>query len=97
MTMARFARGETMTHAGTGRTAPAYYVFIWEVNEALADTFSNPETEEDVPGPGYTTERYPTARVIHGPGDEGIRVIADTDEAAAAFRTAATRLGIHIT
>ncbi len=93
--MARFAPKEQ--HAGTSRPGPAFLVFVWEVNDIRPDTFGRPDIQPDTPHPGYETERYPTARVIHGPGDEGIRVVADTPEAAEAFTEAATRLGITLT
>lgn len=94
MTFARFARTEQVTVAG--RTMPAYVQFIREINGARPDTFGAPTHEHDKPYPGYETERYPGARVIHGPGDEGVRVVADSPEAVAAFRTVAAELGIHL-
>lgn len=92
--MARFAPRETAEL--DSRTMPAYIAFIRLVNSVAAGTFGIPETQKDTPAPGYHTEKYPTARVIHAPGDQGIRIVADTDEAAAAFREAARQLNIHI-
>ncbi len=95
MTMARFAPAEEATL--DGGIYPAYVAFIRLVNTARPGTFGAPEHEEDKPYPGYYTERYPTAHVTHGPGDEGVRAVADSDETAAAFRVAAAEMGIHIT
>lgn len=93
MTMVRFARGEKLKPTDRGS---AFLEFIWAVNDVRPDTFGAPESRPDTPAPGYDTEQYPHAAVIHGPGDEGIRIVAQSDDVAAAFRVAAARLGIHI-
>ncbi len=92
MVMARFAPGERVP----GERGTAYMEFIWAVNDARPGTFGTPNHLEDKPAPGYVTEEYPEARVIHGPGDEGVRIVATSDAAAAAFRTAAQVRGIHL-
>jgi predicted transcriptional regulator len=91
MTMARFAPGE---EARPGW--PMFIVFIREVNGIRPDTFTAPQNFADQPRKGYDTEWYGEAAVIHGPGDEGVRVIAYNDEVRAAFREAAQNLGIHL-
>lgn len=91
MTFARFAPQET-----DGAGNPAYVLFIREVNGVRPGTFGAPEHLHDQPYQGYETEKYPQARVVHGPGDEGVRVVADSPEVAGAFREAARRLNIHI-
>lgn len=94
MTMARFACTEE--HTADGRTMPAYIAFIREVNGVRPGTFGTPEHQPDKPYPGYVTEKYPEARVIHGIGDDGVRVVADSDVVREAFRRAASVLGIHL-
>lgn len=91
-TMARFPRQPMNDRA----QPPQWLAFVWEVNALRPGTFREPENQRDTPWRGYDTEKYPTARVIWGPGDEGIRIVADDDETAAAFREAAGQLGVHI-
>lgn len=92
MTMVRFARSEM-----TGNM-PSWIHFVREVNGVRPDTFGAPEHDEDTPASGYLTERYPHARVIHAPegSDEGVRIVAESDEVAAAFREVAAAMKIQI-
>jgi hypothetical protein len=89
---ARFPRGGFDKHGNV----PEWITFIREVNGVLPDTFGAPETLRDTPHVGYDTEKYPNARVIHGPGDEGVRIVADSPEVAGAFRAVAVKLDIHL-
>lgn len=75
---------------------PEWTRFVWSINDVRPGTFGVPTHEDDTPRAGYLTERYPDARIIWGPADEGIRVCADTAEVAAAFVIAARTLGIHL-
>lgn len=75
---------------------PEWLAFVWAVNEVLPETFGEPAHQQDTPFPGYLTERYENARIIWAPGDEGIRVVADTTAVAEAFATAGQALGIHV-
>ena len=93
MTFVRFAPGERRADS----PHPLWLRFVWAVNEARPGTFGAPEHEPDRPRAGYVTERYPTARVIHGPGEDGVRVVADDEDTLAAFRVAAGQLGLHLT
>lgn len=93
MTMARFPKGEYTADGGR----PEWINFIREVNGIRHGTFGPVELQEHTPRRGYSTEEYHGARVIHGPHrDEGVRVIADTDEVRAAFYVAGARLRCHI-
>jgi hypothetical protein len=75
---------------------PEWLAFIWAVNDVRPDTFGLPENRADTPHAGYETEKYSQARVIHGPGDEGIRIVADTPEVAEVFCAVAASMGIHL-
>lgn len=93
MTMARFPRGNFTSDGGR----PEWITFIREVNGILPDTFGRPELQDDTPRVGFDTEKYPSARVIHGHNpNEGVRIVADTDEVREAFRQVATKLNIHL-
>ena len=95
--MARFARSERSPRIPNGPPdTPTWLVFLWEVNTVRPGTFDCPDSKPDTPGEGYYTETYPHARVIHAPGDEGVRVVADSPDVVPAFRIAAARLGIHL-
>lgn len=89
---ARFPR----ENLGTRENPAEWLKFVWAVNEALPGTFGKPENVSNSPFPGYETERYAHARIIHGPGDEGIRVVAESPDVARAFAAAASALDIHI-
>lgn len=93
MTMARFPRGQYATGGGV----PEWITFIREVNGVRPGAFGAPELQNDTPRVGFDTEKYPEARVIHGRSpDEGVRIVADTDDMRAAFREVAERLSIHL-
>lgn len=91
--MARFAPDEQYTR--NGMTGPAFVMFIRAVNTIRPETFREP-VWDDEDRPGYLTEHYPTARVIHGPGDEGVRVVTSDEETADAFRLAARQMKINL-
>jgi hypothetical protein len=93
-TMVRFGDAGTLRH-DDGHEDLAYIVFIRAVNKHKPGTFGTPELLNDKPFPGHHTERYPTARVVFAP-DSGIRIVADTVQAAEAFRLAARDMGVHI-
>jgi len=103
VTMARFANDE---YTADGRM-PAWMHFVREVGRVRGEPFGAPEIQASqmwlarnvsTPAPGYVTELYPGARVVLSPerSDEGVRVIADTEEMAAVFLVVAARMGIHI-
>lgn len=74
----------------------AYVHFIRQVNKERSGTFREPEIINNMPGPGYQTEVYAEAHVVHGPGDEGVRIVAKSAEAAQAMLRVANRLGVHV-
>lgn len=102
MTFARFAYGVMSTRDGVRPGVPEWLDFIHEVNAVDPGLFGAPEMRNDYPRDGYNTEVYgddagDDAWVVHAQNQsEGIRIVAKSDRALAAFREAARRQNIHL-
>jgi len=93
VTTARFHPDETI------HGKPAWLAFVHQVNAERPNTFAAPnDVRDNAPRYGYSLEEYDTAQIIRAVAnpDNGIRVVATTDDTAAAFRRAAATLGVHI-
>ncbi len=71
----------------TGNDRGPYYawmLFTWKVNVMVPETFATDEQkiriEHDVPAPGWKTEMYDTARILHPPEDSGSKVMIQADD-----------------
>lgn len=74
------------TEAAPNERGPyyAWMLFIWKVNQMVEETFSTKgkhiEIEHDSPSPGWTTEKYKTARVLRPPVDSGSKILIQADD-----------------